>query len=54
MSAQLGDHEGEESAICHVCNRRFATQRLLSEHLRDAHGDEILAYPWEEAEQSPR
>jgi hypothetical protein len=32
-----------EVGTCHVCGRTFATQAELSEHLLDAHDDELGA-----------
>ena len=34
--AQAGDGE---TAICHICDRRFDTQEELSKHLIDDHPD---------------
>lgn len=33
---------GQEVAVCHVCERLFATQLSLSEHLMKDHDEDLL------------
>jgi hypothetical protein len=42
VERQRGD---PEVGTCHVCGRTFATQAELSEHLLDAHDDELGESP---------
>ena len=37
--AQEGDRE---TAVCHVCDRRFSTQEELLKHLEETHPDDLL------------
>jgi transcription elongation factor Elf1 len=39
---QTGDGE---TAVCHVCGQRFATQAELLKHLEDQHPDDLLPDP---------
>jgi hypothetical protein len=35
--------EGDmETAVCHVCDRRFSTQAELLKHLEETHPDDLL------------
>jgi hypothetical protein len=36
---------GGEVGRCHVCGREFASQEDLSQHLMDAHDEELLPDP---------
>jgi hypothetical protein len=38
-NAQDGD---SETAVCHVCDRRFPTQGELLKHLEETHPDDLL------------
>ena len=37
---QRGDHE---IGVCHVCGQEFDSQLAQSQHMMDAHEDEVLA-----------
>jgi hypothetical protein len=37
---QSGD---TETAVCHVCDKRFETQEELSKHLMDTHPNEFFS-----------
>ena len=41
-NAQDGDGE---TAVCHVCDRRFSTQEELLKHLEETHPDDLLPDP---------
>ena len=41
-NAQDGDGE---TAVCHVCDRRFSTQEELLKHLEETHPGDLLPDP---------
>jgi hypothetical protein len=43
MSERENQRGDGEVGVCHVCGARFDTQQELSDHLMEAHADDLLS-----------
>ena len=44
--SEIDEQRGDgEVGLCHVCGSEFASQEELSEHLMDAHDEDLLPDP---------
>jgi len=54
MSERENQQGDPETAVCHVCDRRFDSQEALARHLMDEHPGELLGTDPDPSELSPQ